>query len=150
MFKQEREAGDQILTVENLAEMIAGVRWKRAKIRSATWRRAPLREMAFNTESWDSRTWMIRRRVSSLSVMFQAQLRTDAISMADANAWNTASRFGRMYVVEGDVFIEVDYSLEAGVPMETLVAWLGRFIETVEEANVTAPGMSAGGVRLAS
>lgn len=140
----------RVLTVEDLAEMIASVEMEPGEdplgdVEARAFTKDGIQYRVVGFQDMDD-----PQEGQFTSVMFQAQLRTDAISMADANAWNTASRFGRMYVVEGDVFIEVDYSLEAGVPLETLVAWLGRFIETVEEANVTAPGMSAGGVRLAS
>lgn len=140
----------RVLTVDDLAEMIAGVEMEAGEdplgdVEARAFTRDGVQFRVVGFQDMDD-----PQEGQFTSVMFQAQLRTDAISMADANAWNTASRFGRMYVVEGDVFIEVDYSLEAGVPMETLVAWLGRFIETVEQAKVDAPGLSAGGVRLAS
>jgi len=140
----------RVLTVDDLAEMIAGVEMEAGEdplgdVEARAFTRDGIQYRVVGFQDMDD-----PQEGQFTSVMFQAQLRTDAISVADANAWNTASRFGRMYVVEGDVFVEVDYSLEAGVPMETLVAWLGRFIETVEQAKESAPGLSAGGVRLAS
>lgn len=72
------------------------------------------------------------------SLLFFAGWAVDgAVSLADINEWNRASRFGRAYVDEtGDPAVELDLLRIGGVTAQTIREYIDLFVATASDLGV--------------